>query len=174
MRNWARPFSEKSTKSVSLSLSRTPSNKFCFNTKPDAIFSSIEFLVIKLMTVKLLLSCPSRSILPSLWFFLAGFQGNSKLTTVSATCRLRPEPPASVERKTLQSELSSNFWMSFPRCFTGICPLNWANPTLFSCNIFPIRLFMRTHSEKIIIFLPLVLMSNFSNRISFNSSNFGE
>jgi len=45
----------------------------------------------------------------------AGFHGGSKFTTTEAACRLRPTPPASVERKTLQAGSLRNFSIKAPR-----------------------------------------------------------
>lgn len=53
-----------------------------------------------------------------------GFQSLSKMTTVSADCRLRPKPPALVlSRKTKYSEASSlKFFSSMPRSSALVVP----------------------------------------------------
>ena len=52
----------------------------------------------------------------------AGFHGGSKLITAEADWRLRPTPPASVERKTMQSGSSRNRAIRSPRFGVGTPP----------------------------------------------------
>ena len=128
----------------------------------------------KLKMVSLLLFCPSRSIRPMRWFFFAGFQGNSKLISVSATWRLSPEPPASVDRKTLQCSLVSNLRISSPRNFTDIFPFSSAKPMLFSRRRRPINLCTFTHSEKMITFRFEFFRSSCSSKMFSSSAILGD
>ncbi len=164
----------KSTKFVLALSPRTPSKRLCFTSKPEAICCSIELRVMKLKMVSLLLFWPSLSMRPMRWFFFAGFHGSSKLIRVSATCRFKPDPPASVDRNILYCGLDSNLRIRSPLAETGIFPFSSTKPMLFSRSSFPISLCTFIHSEKIIIFVALFGTSNSSNKICLSSSSLGD
>ncbi len=172
--NVERPLAAKSTASVRSPSLRTASNNDSFKTMPSAMRASMLLSATKLMAVMDELCCPMRFTRPMRWFFFAGFQGKSKLITVSANCRFNPEPPASVDRKTRLSGFCANSSMSLPRFATGTSPLNmtwwmpwWPNRLLMICS-------MVFHSEKISTFFFFPMMSSFSSKISCSSSNLGE
>ena len=102
----------------------------------------------------------------------AGFQGGSKLMTADADWRLRPTPPASVDRKTMQLGSSRKRSISAPRLGEGTPPCRETKsiPSLASSS--PARRVIRSYSLKTTTFRPSSTAS--SRMISLNSSSLGE
>ena len=101
----------------------------------------------------------------------AGFQGRSRLMTAFATCRFKPTPPLSEERKTLQSGSSLNRMISRRRLSWGTVPTCHANSISASSRRSCTRLNMRTHSEKMMTFVSG--SASRSSSIRSSSSSFG-
>lgn len=72
------------------------STRFFFSVAFDMIFSSIEFTVTNLNTLTSLY-VPILCALSYAYSSILGFQSESNKMTVSAVCKLRPNPPALVE-----------------------------------------------------------------------------
>ena len=92
--------------------------------------------------------------------------------TLSAACRFNPVPPASEERKTLQSGLSVNSSMSACRFLTGTLPVNSTKGIAAEERCLPMSRVIVVHSLKITTLRPFRRTS--SSRISASSSSFGD
>ena len=152
--------------------SKTLSKTSLLSLMPVRIRSSILHLLIRLMTLTHCDCWPIRLTRPIRWLSLAGFQGSSKLMTLSAACRLRPVPPASVDRKTLQSGLFVNSSIRACRFFTGTLPESSTKEIPARDRWLPIRKVMVVHSLKITTLRWFWITS--SSRIDSSSCSLGE